>query len=92
MAKAVRARRHGGVVRRPTPAAAAAAGGSQAPTAFQSRVYELTKLVPEGKVSTYGEIAKALGSAPRAVGQASISPSPAWRHCLSLCPAGQYLT
>jgi len=39
-------------------------------TAFQSRVYDLLKQIPKGKVSTYGEISRALGSSPRAVGGA----------------------
>lgn len=39
---------------------------------FSVSVWELTKRIPRGKVSTYGEIAKALGrpKASRAVGQA----------------------
>lgn len=37
---------------------------------FADKVYELCKKIPSGKVSTYGEIAKALQSSPRAVGQA----------------------
>lgn len=37
---------------------------------FAEEVYALTKKIPEGKVSTYGEIARALNSSPRAVGQA----------------------
>ncbi len=42
------------------------------PTAFAQRVYELVKLIPKGKVSTYGAIAGALQptSCARAVGQA----------------------
>ena len=40
-------------------------------TKFQERVYEhLTKRVPKGKVTTYGAIARALDSSPRAVGGA----------------------
>lgn len=40
-------------------------------TSFQKKVYEfLTKNVPAGRVTTYGAIAKALNSSPRAVGQA----------------------
>lgn len=39
-------------------------------TDFQMRVYALCKRVPKGKVTTYGEIARALNSSPRAVGQA----------------------
>ena len=37
---------------------------------FADRVYALCKRIPEGRVSTYGAIAKALNSSPRAVGQA----------------------
>ena len=37
---------------------------------FNERVYSLCKLIPKGKVSTYGEISRVLGSSPRAVGQA----------------------
>lgn len=37
---------------------------------FADKVYGLCKKIPFGKVSTYGEIAKALQSSPRAVGQA----------------------
>ncbi|MBW3018695.1 MGMT family protein [Candidatus Woesearchaeota archaeon] len=37
---------------------------------FAEKVYELCKQVPEGKVTTYGEIAKKLNSSARAVGQA----------------------
>ena len=42
-------------------------------TEFQEKVYKLCKKVPKGKVSTYGEIAKALGKKglmSRAVGNA----------------------
>ncbi|MDY6367185.1 MAG: MGMT family protein [Clostridia bacterium] len=39
---------------------------------FYERVYKLVKIIPKGKVTTYGEIAKALGSIKysRAVGYA----------------------
>lgn len=40
------------------------------PTAYEQRVYEMCKAIPKGKVSTYGEMAKALSSSARAVGQA----------------------
>ena len=40
------------------------------PTAFERRVYEATSAIPRGRVSTYGEVAKLLGSSPRAVGGA----------------------
>ena len=39
-------------------------------TAFQVRCYGLVRTIPEGKVSTYGEVAAALESCARAVGQA----------------------
>ncbi len=39
-------------------------------TIFQKRVYGLVKKIPKGKITTYKEIAKALNSSPRAVGQA----------------------
>ncbi len=37
---------------------------------FADKVYKLCKQIPKGKVSTYGAMAKALDSSPRAVGQA----------------------
>lgn len=39
-------------------------------TNFQERVYTAVKHIPKGKVTTYGDLARALGSAPRAIGQA----------------------
>lgn len=39
-------------------------------TDFQERVYTLLKQIPEGKVTTYAFLAKALNSSPRAVGGA----------------------
>jgi methylated-DNA-[protein]-cysteine S-methyltransferase len=39
-------------------------------TSFATKVYELCSQIPAGKVSTYGAIALALDSSPRAVGQA----------------------
>lgn len=33
-------------------------------------VFEIVKLIPEGKVSTYGAIAKYLGTSPRVIGWA----------------------
>jgi len=39
-------------------------------TEFQKRVYALCRKIPEGKVSTYGAMAKKLKTSPRAVGQA----------------------
>ena len=37
---------------------------------FKQKVFELTKRVPKGKVTTYAIIARKLGTSPRAVGQA----------------------
>lgn len=40
-------------------------------TAFSDRVYDLLRKVPEGRVTTYKELARALGTkAYRGVGQA----------------------
>lgn len=52
---------------RPTPGNVKA---NRPPTAFEARLYEVCKRIPKGKVATYGQLASALGSAPRAVGQA----------------------
>eukprot|EP00887_Chlorella_sp_A99_P006591 scaffold3.g6591.t1 len=64
--------------RRPRARPAGGTGGAEQQnkagkelTPFQRRVYDLAKAaIPAGKVTTYGAIAEALGSAPRAVGQA----------------------
>mmetsp|Transcript_363 Transcript_363/g.443 ORF Transcript_363/g.443 Transcript_363/m.443 type:complete len:195 (+) Transcript_363:209-793(+) len=40
------------------------------PTVFQKRVYDATKQIPSGYVSTYGDIARLLGTSSRAVGNA----------------------
>jgi len=40
------------------------------PTDFENRVYQACSLIPKGKVSTYGTLARLLDSSPRAVGQA----------------------
>jgi methylated-DNA-[protein]-cysteine S-methyltransferase len=42
----------------------------EAGSAFQKRVWEAISAIPRGSVLTYGRIAKDIGSAPRAVGQA----------------------
>lgn len=43
---------------------------TKTPSAFAQKVYALTRRIPTGKVTTYKEIAKALGTkAYRAVGQ-----------------------
>lgn len=40
------------------------------PTDFQKQVWDLVRRIPEGRVTTYGAIANALSSHPRAVGTA----------------------
>ncbi|HEX9173074.1 MAG TPA: methylated-DNA--[protein]-cysteine S-methyltransferase [Telluria sp.] len=39
-------------------------------SAFQQRVWDAVRAIPRGTVRTYGQVAKHIGSAPRAVGQA----------------------
>ena len=39
-------------------------------TSFQQRVYNLVSTVPYGRVTTYGAVAKELGTCARAVGGA----------------------
>lgn len=39
-------------------------------TEYQARVYSLLRQIPEGKISTYAALSKALSSSPRAVGGA----------------------
>lgn len=39
-------------------------------TAFQSRVWQALRQIPSGSTQSYGELARRLRSAPRAVGQA----------------------
>jgi methylated-DNA-[protein]-cysteine S-methyltransferase len=41
-----------------------------APTAFQARLRQALCAIPPGQVATYGELARMLGSSPRAVGAA----------------------
>lgn len=50
--------------------AAMAKATTRSPTAFERRLHGVCKRVPPGRVSTYGVLAKVLGSSPRAVGQA----------------------
>lgn len=42
----------------------------EAGSAFQQKVWSAISAIPRGTVRTYGQIAKHIGSAPRAVGQA----------------------
>jgi methylated-DNA-[protein]-cysteine S-methyltransferase len=43
---------------------------AEAGTAFQRKVWDVISSIPRGDVLTYGEVAKIIRSAPRAVGQA----------------------
>ena len=40
------------------------------PTAFQKRVYAVVRTIPAGHVSTYGAVAKQVGTCARAIGSA----------------------
>ena len=48
---------------------------TEAVTAFQKRVYNALRKIPKGQVTTYGMIAKAITSGPRATGTA-VSSNP----------------
>jgi len=51
-------------------------------TPFQSKVIRIMSLIPRGKVTTYGQIARKIGSAPRPVGGAvSSNPWPLFVPC-----------
>jgi O-6-methylguanine DNA methyltransferase len=54
----------------PTPAFAFGLPLRPAGTTFQRRVWEQISAIPTGRTHTYGEVAKNLKNAPRAVGQA----------------------
>lgn len=43
---------------------------AQVGTAFQQKVWAVISSIPRGSVLTYGQVARMIGSAPRAVGQA----------------------
>lgn len=43
---------------------------AQVGTGFQHRLWDAIRAIPPGVVLTYGQVAKQIGSAPRAVGQA----------------------
>ncbi|GAB4172275.1 MAG: methylated-DNA--[protein]-cysteine S-methyltransferase [Rhodocyclaceae bacterium] len=58
-------------------------------TAFQERVWRSIASIPLGATRTYGEIAKAVASAPRAVGQACArNPLPVVVPCHRVLAAG----
>ena len=58
-------------------------------TAFQRRVWEQISAIPRHQTRTYGELAKALHNAPRAVGQAcGANPFPLVVPCHRVIAAG----
>lgn len=58
-------------------------------TAFQQRVWQAISAIPRGEVRTYGELARPLRSAPRAVGQAcGANPYPLVVPCHRVVAAG----
>ncbi|MCA1248556.1 methylated-DNA--[protein]-cysteine S-methyltransferase [Massilia sp. MS-15] len=58
-------------------------------TAFQRRVWEAIGAIPRGSVKTYGQLARLIGSAPRAVGQAcGANPFPLINPCHRVTAAG----
>lgn len=62
-------------------------------TAFQQRVWAQLQTIPYGKTCTYGDLARALGSAPRAVGGAvGRNPISLLIPCHRVVGAGERLT
>lgn len=58
-------------------------------TAFQRRVWQQIAAIPLGRTETYGQLAKALNNAPRAVGQAcGANPYPLVVPCHRVIAAG----
>lgn len=55
-------------------------------TAFQTAVWRQLMEIPYGQATSYGDIARALGSSPRAVG-AAVGKNPVW----ILCPCHRVL-
>lgn len=59
-------------------------------TAFQQRVWQAIRAIPRGKTRSYGEIARLLGSAARAVGQAcGANPYPIVVPCHRVVGSGE---
>ena len=57
-------------------------------TSFQRKVHEVLTRIPKGKVTTYGIIAKGIGSGPRAVGGAvANNPWPIFVPCHRVVPS-----
>ena len=58
-------------------------------TAFQQKVWQAMRVVPAGKTQSYGELAKSIGSAARAVGGAcGANPIPILIPCHRVLAAG----
>lgn len=58
-------------------------------TAFQRRVWDRMRRIPYGETLTYGDMARAIGSAPRAVGGAcGANPLPIFIPCHRVIGAG----
>lgn len=53
---------------------------------FFERVYEVVKQVPEGKVATYGDVARAIGAEVRSAGRLGVALQPLSGH--STLPQG----
>lgn len=61
----------------------------EAGTEFQRRVWSEIAAIPRGNVKTYGQLAKTIGSAPRAVGQAcGANPFPLINPCHRVTASG----
>jgi methylated-DNA-[protein]-cysteine S-methyltransferase len=61
----------------------------EAGTAFQRRVWSEISAIPRGSVKTYGQLAKTIGSAARAVGQAcGANPFPLINPCHRVTASG----
>jgi len=61
----------------------------EAGTDFQRRVWGAIGAIPRGSVKTYGQLAKLIGSAPRAVGQAcGANPLPLINPCHRVTASG----
>lgn len=58
-------------------------------SAHQRRVWDALTRIPVGEIRTYGQIARAIGSSPRAVGQGCrANPWPLFIPCHRVLPAG----
>lgn len=61
-------------------------------TVFQRRVWDALRAIPLGETRTYGDVARALGSSPRAIGQANgANPIPLLIPCHRVLASGGVL-